>query len=212
LKTNIAWYEFWLPILSGLGQQCCHPCIDIRHEALVLLQRLFLSEKLASAADLLDPSSRFDCFDIVIFPLIDDLSKYDQTVDRIGSGETNVRASSLLTKVFLCFSNVLKNEKDFSKLWINVLEHLILLANLAIVNDNQIVLEGIQESLKNMILVLVSDKVLEKGNVIWAITWEKVNTIYPGFEKEMEEPRINEKAALVACEIAVNSPEVMQTE
>lgn len=45
-RNQIAWFEFWLPILSGLGQQCYHPCKEIRHASIGLLQKSLFTPEL----------------------------------------------------------------------------------------------------------------------------------------------------------------------
>jgi hypothetical protein len=49
LLSFSAWFELWLPILSGLGQQCYHPSREIRQHSLTLLQRALLSPQLETS-------------------------------------------------------------------------------------------------------------------------------------------------------------------
>jgi hypothetical protein len=105
-----------------------------------LLQRLFLSNELAGAADADDCiRSRFDCFEIVLFPLVEDLAALDQSIDPAGCGETFVRACGLLTKVFLTFSIILQNDNRFGEIWFKILSHILKLTKISINIKNVIV-------------------------------------------------------------------------
>lgn len=123
-SINAAWFEFWLPVVSGLGQQCSHPSVDIRHQALSHLQRILLSEEFTIAVDQNHESEhRVECFDIVLFPMLDELSSLDISLDAIGGAETLVRACVLVTKVFLKFATAPLQNKEYVRLWTRILEY-----------------------------------------------------------------------------------------
>jgi hypothetical protein len=156
-----------------------------------------LSDELSLAADQnKDMQNRIDCFDIVIFPLLADLCEVDQKADAIGSGETNLRACGLVTKVFLCFAPVLVKHKEFNRIWINTLD--VIGKMLVLWDDSRMVhiKEGILESLKNVLLVLISDNILHQTGLpgegtdkssLWNVTWERVTRIFPPMKAELLE-------------------------
>jgi brefeldin A-resistance guanine nucleotide exchange factor 1 len=124
VQNQRAWYEFWLPVLSGLGQQCSHPSIDIRHQALSFLQRVLLSDELKSIVDQNnDIQHRIDCFDVVLFPVCDEVKAIDPAMDPIEGAETLVKACSLITKVFLHFSAAMLSSKDYTRIWLRILDY-----------------------------------------------------------------------------------------
>jgi hypothetical protein len=66
-----------------------------------------------------------DCFDSVLFPLMDELLKADLPfLDPVGLDEARMRASALLCKVFLHFLPVMRQRKELPTLWLRILEYL----------------------------------------------------------------------------------------
>jgi len=121
MRSERAWFEFWLPILSGLGQQCYHSSKDVRQSALVYLQRALLSNDLES-----NSNANFwsDCFDNVLFPLLEELLKKEvYNLDPYGMDETMARASSLMCKIFLHYFSKI-NSKELERVWSNMLQYL----------------------------------------------------------------------------------------
>jgi len=55
------WSGYWLPILSGLGSNCCHPIPEVRQSSLTLLSKGLLLADL----NLLTPKELYLCFDKV---------------------------------------------------------------------------------------------------------------------------------------------------
>ncbi|KAJ3412584.1 GDP/GTP exchange factor for ARF [Chytridiales sp. JEL 0842] len=193
-----AWFEFWLPLLSGLGQQCYHPAREVRQCGLTLLQRALLSPELesntstsnASAAaspahtanSITSPiltSSTFDtgvdCFENVLFPLLDELLKPDVfKLDPNGMDESRMRAAG----------------------------------------GTEFLYEGILESMKNMLLVLSTQGnvfhrpgtapsplppqlsadpakasvVLASPHNLWDTTWQYLDQVLPGLKDELFPP------------------------
>lgn len=125
IRSERAWFEFWLPILSGLGQQCYHPCRDVRQSALTYLQRALLSSELEQAGgDKLD--CWVDSFENVLFPLLDELLKPEVfRLDAAGMDETRMRAAGLLSKIFLQYLNRLARWMELPHLWEKILQYMI---------------------------------------------------------------------------------------
>ena len=119
MASNRIFYEFWLPILSGIGQHCYHPLKEVRQHAFSLLQKALMSEELQDLT-----SSQTDCFDTVLFPLLDEVLKSDVLVlDPHGMDETRMRASALLCKTFLHFLPNM-SPKSLLHLWTRILDYL----------------------------------------------------------------------------------------
>lgn len=119
---EIGWYEFWLPILSGLGQQCYHPCKDVRQHAMTYFQRSLLSPELdrSMTVDVIQ-----ECFQHVIFPLVDELLKPEiVSLDAHGMDETRMRAIALMGKIFLHHLTTLLTSKDMPILWVAILDRI----------------------------------------------------------------------------------------
>ncbi|TPX32616.1 hypothetical protein SmJEL517_g04294 [Synchytrium microbalum] len=143
-----AWFEFWLPVLSGLGQECYHPCREVRQYAMTLLQRALLSSELDIGAG---PDRWTRCFDDVLFPLLDELLKPEvASLDSPGVDETRMRASALLCKIFLHSMQRMYTSKGLPSLWTRLLQYL---GQFATVGSDYLH-EGVLESLKNMLLVM----------------------------------------------------------
>jgi hypothetical protein len=113
------WYEFWLPILSGLGQQCVHPCKDVRMHAMTHLQRALLSPELGRGTG---AEAVGECFEHVLFPLADELLQPETAAAEMD--ETRMRAVALLSKIFLHHVGRLP-PKELGALWGDVLDKLL---------------------------------------------------------------------------------------
>ncbi|KAJ3392024.1 GDP/GTP exchange factor for ARF [Entophlyctis sp. JEL0112] len=202
------WFEFWLPLLSGLAHQCYNPVKELRQHSLTLLQRTLLSPEVESTVftpkrnssgsfDGLTSSTLetgVDCFENVLFPLLEELLKPEiRRLDANGMDETRVRVVALLCKIFLQYLGRLVRYKDLSALWIRVLDYI---HRYVTAGGSEFVTEGVLESLKNILLVMSTQKVFQPkvdkdqdGPVVsqnlWEITWEQVNKFYPGLQDEL---------------------------
>ncbi|KAH9248773.1 hypothetical protein BASA81_013568 [Batrachochytrium salamandrivorans] len=202
IQAQRAWFEFWLPVLSGLGQLCYHPSRDVRQQALTLLQRSLLSpeleESLVSAPTLASVESRIDCFDNVLFPLLDELLKLEvYRIDPRGIEETRVRAVGLLAKIFLRFMPLLSKSNELSRIWVRILHYVCQFLGAGGHQRREVVVEGVHESLKNLLLVLSAEGVLYPpgGNVstttnlnLWELTWSTIGQFLPSLQDELFPP------------------------
>jgi len=118
--VEILWGEYWLPLLSGLGSNCCHPVPDIRQAAFIhLSQGLLLSELNSS----LTPKEFSQCFEKILFPSLDDLLNPDvYRADPKGIDTARVQMFSLVSKIFLQYLTELKKSPSFSSLWPGILD------------------------------------------------------------------------------------------
>ena len=123
-----AWREYCLPLIASLGRQCSNTSREIRHNSLINLQRLLLSQQILLEDDL--HLQIEETFNRVIFPLLDDLldPKIIQR-DPQGMPETRLRASALLCKTFMQF--VIRDDikTDVNLLWKQTLDQLDRLMN-----------------------------------------------------------------------------------
>ncbi|KAI0361936.1 Sec7-domain-containing protein [Trametes cingulata] len=188
LQKNQIWRQFGLPLLSALARQASNTSREIRHAAIVHLQRMLLGPHLPVDED--NHAQVEDIFNRVIFPLLDDLLK-PQTLlrDTMGFPETRLRACALLCKAFMQFEAREGQKADIRVLWIQVLD---LLDRLMHVDRRDQLYEAVPESLKNVLLVMNATGLLvpptspedtrnERQVALWAATHERVERFLPGF-------------------------------
>ncbi|KAH8108152.1 Sec7-domain-containing protein [Cristinia sonorae] len=183
------WKNYGLPLLSSLARQSSNTSREIRHSAIVHLQRTVLGPHLKVEDD--DQIQIDELFNRVIFPLLDELLK-PQTVQRdpLGMPETRLRASALLCKAFMHFEARDGQKADIRVLWIQVLD---LLDRLMHVDRRDQLYEAVPESLKNVILVMSATGSLvpppagdedtrePRQKALWAATHERIERFLPGF-------------------------------
>lgn len=185
LETNEAWTAYWSPILKTLAHQCLNPCREIRQQAFSALQRTLLSDSLASP----EHKEWTTIFSEVLVPLITQLLKPEvYQSDPLGMSETRVRASTLLSKVFLHHLVLLGGTDELSDLWLKIVTIMDRLMNSG-QGDN--LEEAVSENLKNMLLVLSSSGYLTPPSEnpeqedLWHETWKKINRFQPDLLKEI---------------------------
>ncbi|KAJ3127915.1 GDP/GTP exchange factor for ARF [Nowakowskiella sp. JEL0407] len=194
-KPSRAFIDFWLPVLSGLSQQCYHPAREVRQHALTYLQRALLSPELESPAY---EDCWFDCFETVLFPLLDELLKPEMVkFDPQGMDETRMRASALLCKIFLQYLNRFLGWIDLPRLWGRILEYHVKYMR---ASGSEYLFEGVLESVKNMLLVMSTQGVFhppEKNamfsnaasstlaNNLWELAWVELSPIVPNLKNEL---------------------------
>ncbi|OJT08688.1 hypothetical protein TRAPUB_414 [Trametes pubescens] len=188
LNKNHIWRQFGLPLLTSLARQSSNTSREIRHAALVHLQRILLGPHLP--IDETNHGQIEDVFNRVLFPLLDELLK-PQTLmrDPMGLPETRLRASALLCKAFMQFEARESQTADIRVLWIQVLD---LLDRLMHVDRRDQLYEAVPESLKNVLLVMNATGLLvpptspedvrnERQASVWAATHERIERFLPGF-------------------------------
>jgi len=188
------WKQCCLPLLSVLAKQSTNASREIRHTALINLQRLLLGQQHVFKDDSADHSEVV--FNRILFPLIDELLKPQVfTRDPRGIPETRLRASTLLCKLFMQDEiNDAAKDKDIRILWIQILDLLDRLMN---VDKRDQLHEAVPESLKNVILVMNASDVLvaqgvpnrtERQQQLWDATHERMERFLPGFLEEIIPP------------------------
>nr|VWO98733.1 MSP1 protein-like protein [Ganoderma boninense] len=191
-NSSAVWRQFSLPLLSSLGRQSSNTSREIRHAAMVHLQRILLGPHLP--LDEGNHSQIEEVFNRVIFPLLDELLKQQVFMrDPMGMPETRLRASALLCKVFMQFEAREGQTADIRVLWIQVLD---LLDRLMHVDRRDQLYEAVPESLKNVLLVMNATGLLvppstpeddraERQVALWAATHERIERFLPGFLDEI---------------------------
>ncbi|KAJ3208352.1 GDP/GTP exchange factor for ARF [Dinochytrium kinnereticum] len=192
--------QFKIPRLiqqTGIRQE------RVRQHALTLLQRALLSAELESGTfgvpgfEITSSTMEtwVDCFENVIFPLLDELLKPEvYKLDPTGMDETRMRASALLCKIFLQYLQRMSKYKDLPRLWVHILNYM---KRYMQSSRQEFLNEGILESLKNMLLVMSTQGVFSPGEQsanlksqhnLWDITWVHLHDFLPGLKDELFPP------------------------
>lgn len=133
------WRQCSLPLLIVLGRQSTNAAREVRHAALIHLQRILLGQQVVPLANNCIPPLRETIdtiFERILFPLLDELLRPDIAArDARGMPETRLRASALLCKVFVALEvqstprEVNEGERDIRVLWVQILDLLDRLMN-----------------------------------------------------------------------------------
>lgn len=151
------WRQCSLPLLSALARQSTNAAREVRHAALIHLQRLLLGQQIlppssittttpslpsATANDtpaspaVADPTpldTADAIFNRVLFPLLDELLRPGVVArDARGMPETRLRAAALLCKVFVALEvneTAVSRAKDIRVTWVQILDLLDRLMN-----------------------------------------------------------------------------------
>lgn len=174
--------------IEFLAHQSYNPCRRIRSETLKTLENLLRDKEIYSQPGF---SWEESVFENGLFPLVKELLKPEvYELDSAGMGETRVKGAMLLCRTFLHYVDAAAEAGDnFDKvhaqviqLWLTMLTMLDRLMSSS--SDAQ---EALVESLKNVLLVLVSSKHLdpEKGGSDWDDSWNRLDQFVPGLRTEL---------------------------
>lgn len=170
------WSECWEPLLKGISRACCDARKQLRAHALTQFQ------KTLHMIDMQNISYKHwvRCFENILFPLVQTLINPDWTVTPSNAPpgspkvppssneleETRIRAmNNILTKVFLQHLNYLCQDEDsFKRIWLQILDFMDRYIN---IGRGETLAEAITESLKNVLLVMDTQKVFSKKGVNW---------------------------------------------
>ncbi|WJX64034.1 hypothetical protein P8452_48858 [Trifolium repens] len=183
--------DMWLRLVQGLKKLCLDQREEVRNHALLLLQNC-----LTGSVGIHIPHGLWlQCFDQVIFTVLDDLLEISQThspKDYRNMEGTLVLAVKLLSKVFLLLLQDLSQSTDFSKLWLGVLNRFEIFMKVKIRGrKSEKFQELVPELLKNTLLVMKAGRVLERSsssgdeNSLWELTWLHINNISPSLQSEV---------------------------
>ncbi|KAF6158373.1 hypothetical protein GIB67_022453 [Kingdonia uniflora] len=115
--------EMWQRLVQGLRKVCLDMREEVRNHTLTSLQRCLMGVFDGVNLDL-PQAAWLQCFDMVVFTLLDDLLEISQnhfTKDYRNIEGTLVLAMKLLSKVFLQLLHDLSQLTTFCKLWLGVL-------------------------------------------------------------------------------------------
>ncbi|OIW14185.1 hypothetical protein TanjilG_21325 [Lupinus angustifolius] len=182
--------EMWLRLVQGLRKVCLDQREEVRNHALSSLQRC-----LTGAGDIYLPHGLWlQCFDLVIFTVLDDLLEIAQghsQKDYRNMEGTLIFAMKLLSKVFLQLLPDLSQLTTFCKLWLGVLSRMEKYMKVKVRGKRSDKLqENVPELLKNSLLVMKTRGILAQrsalgGDSLWELTWLHVNNISPSLHLEV---------------------------
>ncbi|KAH0624366.1 hypothetical protein JD844_031764 [Phrynosoma platyrhinos] len=182
--SRTLWANCWCPLLQGIACLCCDARRQVRMQALTYLQRALLVHDL-QALDALEWES---CFNKVLFPLLTRLLENISPADIGGMEETRMRASTLLSKVFLQHLSPLLSLPTFAALWLTILDFMDKYMHSG---SSDLLPEAIPESLKNMLLVMDTAGIFHSSDSrtgysdLWEITWERIDCFLPKLRDEL---------------------------
>ncbi|XP_056386551.1 Golgi-specific brefeldin A-resistance guanine nucleotide exchange factor 1 isoform X3 [Hyla sarda] len=182
--SRTLWSNCWCPLLQGIAWLCCDARRQVRMQALTYLQRALLVHDLQT----LDALEWEACFNKVLFPLLTKLLENISPADVGGMEETRMRASTLLSKVFLQHLSPLLSLSTFAALWLTILEFMDKYMH---AGSSDLLLEAIPESLKNMLLVMDTAGIFHSADSrtgysdLWEITWERIDCFLPRLREEL---------------------------
>ncbi|EDL94339.1 similar to golgi-specific brefeldin A-resistance guanine nucleotide exchange factor 1 (predicted) [Rattus norvegicus] len=158
---------------------------DVRMQALTYLQRALLVHDLQK----LDALEWESCFNKVLFPLLTKLLENISPADVGGMEETRMRASTLLSKVFLQHLSPLLSLSTFAALWLTILDFMDKYMH---AGSSDLLSEAVPESLKNMLLVMDTAEIFHSADArggspsaLWEITWERIDCFLPHLRDEL---------------------------
>ncbi|XP_069466354.1 Golgi-specific brefeldin A-resistance guanine nucleotide exchange factor 1 [Ambystoma mexicanum] len=197
--SKTLWSNCWCPILQGIAWLCCDVRRQVRMQALTYLQRALLVHDLQT----LDALEWESCFNKVMFPLLTKLLENISPADEGGMEETRMRASTLLSKVFLQHLSPLLSLATFAALWLTILDFMDKYMH---AGSSDLLLEAIPESLKNMLLVMDTSGIFHSSDSktgysdLWEITWERIDCFLPRLREELFKQRVIKEPAVSITE------------
>ncbi|VDI44231.1 golgi-specific brefeldin A-resistance guanine nucleotide exchange factor 1 [Mytilus galloprovincialis] len=210
--TNALWVKCWCPLLQGIARLCCDVRRQVRSQALTYLQRALLVHDLQT----LSAAEWESCFNKVLFPLLTKLLENINIQDPTGMEETRMRASALLTKVFLQHLTPLLSLSTFTALWLTILEFMDKYMH---ADNSDLLAEAIPESLKNMLLVMDTAGIFQTSHgaesTLWKLSWDRIDTFLPNLRNDVFKPTVREVKPTPTLvpptpEITQNTPSVPQ--
>ncbi|KAF2299417.1 hypothetical protein GH714_031877 [Hevea brasiliensis] len=182
--------EMWLRMVQGLRKVCLDHREEVRNHAIVMLQRSLVGVDMIH----LPIALWFQCFDLVIFTLLDDLldiSLESSPKNYWKMEETLVLAMKLMAKAFLQQLQDLSQQPSFCRLWLGVLNRMERYMKVKFRGKrSEKIHELVPELLKNILLVMKTTGVLKPsddigGDSFWQLTWLHVKNICPPLQSEV---------------------------
>nr|XP_023015700.1 Golgi-specific brefeldin A-resistance guanine nucleotide exchange factor 1 [Leptinotarsa decemlineata] len=201
------WSQGWCPLLQGIARLCCDSRYQVRTSAITYLQRALLVHDLQT----LSGPEWEQCFQRVLFPLLNYLLQPTMPKDAGSMEETRMRAATLLSKVFLHHLTPLSSLSTFSNLWLIILDFMDKYMH---ADKSDLLYEAIPESLKNMLLVMDSAKVFdgpEGRSMLWNATWERITKFLPELKNDLFREIESESQASVEDKLLENIRNTQQS-
>jgi brefeldin A-resistance guanine nucleotide exchange factor 1 len=194
--ATVLWPDYVIPVHCAIAQQCYHPVREIRQSALSLLQKTLL------AVDYDEQGVRalLDEFKLVLIPLLEELQRPEMRRLDGNVEELQVRAATVVARIFLANLSVLfpqsATPNESINLWATLLGHLLRFLE----GRSDILRESIPETIKNMLLVMAASGVLHPpmpntNSELWMETWNRLDPVMPRAKTEIFEittPRSSE--------------------
>ncbi|GAA5877623.1 hypothetical protein JCM3774_005361 [Rhodotorula dairenensis] len=193
LSPARAWEAAWIPLLSAYAQLCLNPARELRQNAISSLQRTLLAPEILQNTDV----DLTIIFERVFFPLLEELLKPQVfRRDPDGMGETRLRASALLCKIFLQYLTQLSQRQGMqtmTALWLKILGYQDRLMHSG---RRDQMFEAVPELLKNVLLVMNASGFLlppssprnEDQARLWAATFDRIQPFLPELQRELFPP------------------------
>ncbi|KAL6562493.1 hypothetical protein OROGR_003500 [Orobanche gracilis] len=182
--------DMWLKLVQSLRKVCLDQREEVRNHALLSLQMCLTGVDEIGLAIGFWPQ----CFEIVIFTMLDDLAEIAQGNSQTQKEYRNIEgtlvlALKLLAKVFLHLLGELVQLTSFCKLWRNVIGRMEKYMKLKVKRGEK-VQELVPELLKNILFIMKAKGVLVPtgtlaGDNIWEQTWLHVNKSFPSLQSEV---------------------------
>ncbi|GAA6035516.1 hypothetical protein JCM8097_000294 [Rhodosporidiobolus ruineniae] len=193
LSPPRAWEAAWVPLLSAYAQLCLNPSRELRQNAISSLQRTLLAPEIIQNTDV----DLTIIFERVFFPLLEELLKPQVfRRDPDGMGETRLRASALLCKVFLQYLTQLSERQGMqtmTELWLKILGYQDRFMHSG---RRDQMFEAVPELLKNVLLVMNASGFLLPPHVdrdpeqarLFELTFERIQPFLPELQRELFPP------------------------
>ncbi|XP_023730347.1 ARF guanine-nucleotide exchange factor GNOM [Lactuca sativa] len=182
--------DMWLRLVQSLRKVCLDQREEVRNHALTALEMCLTGVDRVN----IQPGVWLQCFDMVIFTVLDDLLEISQghsQKDFRNMEGTLVLGLKLLSKVFLQMLPELSQVTTFCKLWLGVLSRMEKYLKVKVRGKKSEKLqELVPELLKNTLIVMKNKGVLAQrsalgGDSLWELTWLHVNNIAPLIQSQV---------------------------
>ncbi|KAI7754916.1 hypothetical protein M8C21_027026 [Ambrosia artemisiifolia] len=179
--------EMWVRLVQNLRKVCIDSREEIRNRAVLILQQCLTGLEGIHLQD----EAWVQCFDSVIFPLLNDLLeivKEKPAKEYQNMEGTLILSLKLLSKSFLHSLPRVSPSASFSKIWVGVLscmEHYTKVKFRG--KRSEKIHELVPELLKNTLFVMKSTGVLSPNcsNGLWEQTWSHVKDLAPSVQSEV---------------------------
>ncbi|KNF04843.1 hypothetical protein PSTG_01897 [Puccinia striiformis f. sp. tritici PST-78] len=186
------WASFWMPVLLAYGQQSINGNREVRQQALGNLQRSLMAPEILSNGNV----DLTIIFERVLFPVLEELLKPQVfRRDPDGMGETRLRASGLLCKIFLHYLVQLSQQgmPTMTELWLQILGFLDRFMHSG---RRDQMYEAVPENLKNVLLVMHASGFLipphenpsPEESHLWNATFERIDPVLNTLKTDLFPP------------------------